>query len=97
MDVSQPMERTFTFTVTRNGVTLAEFRGDNEDLCVDVDIGPGEYAVTETKTSRPPPGSIFIEQPASECIQEDEDTATGEIEEAGDVDECRFVNGLPTD
>jgi hypothetical protein len=88
----------FTFTVEGNNPSPAQFQGDNEDLCVDVDIGPGEYAVTETQTSGPPPGSIFIE-PGSECFQEDapnEETATGEIQEAGEVHECTFVNGLPT-
>jgi hypothetical protein len=90
----------FTFTVEGNNPDPEVFVGDNEDLCVDVDIGPGEYAVTETQTSGPPPGTIFIETP-SNCFQESNpgelpNTATGEIE-AGGTERCTFVNGLPAD
>jgi hypothetical protein len=86
----------FTFTVEGNNPDPEVFVGDNEDLCVDVDIGVGEYTVTETQTSGPPPGTIFIEMTPGGCIQDDNDfqRATGEIQ-SGETQECRFVNTLP--
>ena len=81
----------FTFTVIGNDPSPEEFEGDAN--CVDVTIGPGEYAISEA-------GSIAgfgtrIEE-GSDCVQEDPNdpqTATGEIQ-AGETQECIFFNFL---
>jgi hypothetical protein len=82
----EPVE--FAFTVTGNGPSPDQFiLGDEE--CVDVTIGAGEYAVTETSFSP----CTFI---TGDCVQDPPGAptaqrATGEIQ-AGETQECLFTN-----
>ena len=91
-ETSLPQEpEDFAFTVTRDGLILAQFEGDNEDGCVDVDIGLGEYTITEeTDAGVPEPDSVDVEDA---CTQDPNDPqiATGEIE-AGGAERCIFIN-----
>jgi hypothetical protein len=83
----------FTFTVTGNGPSDDEFAGDNSDGCVDVTIGPGEYAVSEVS---PPLGGRTLDVRIEGDCEEDpnnQQRATGEIQ-AGETQECRFINSL---
>ncbi len=81
----------YTFTVTGNNPSPAQFLGDPN--CVDVDIGPGEYAVTEALPTAPVSGTFI--QEGSDCEQDPNNRlrATGEIQ-AGETQECIFVNFL---
>jgi hypothetical protein len=78
----------FTFTVTGNGPEPAQFLGDPN--CVEVTIGPGEYAVSEVNMAGGALISVSIE---GQCIQDPNNRlrATGEIQ-AGETQECRFTN-----
>jgi hypothetical protein len=82
----------FTFTVTGNNPSPAQFQGDNADGCVDVTIGPGEYTVTEAAAFTNFATRI---QEGSDCVQDPIDLfsrrATGEIQ-AGETQECIFFN-----
>ena len=83
----------FTFTVEGNNPDPEEFQGDNEDLCVDVDIGPGQYAISEVG---PITGGITTRiAESSDCVQDptNPQRATGEIQ-AGETQECRFINAF---
>jgi hypothetical protein len=75
----------FTFTVTGNNPIPEEFAGNAN--CVDVTIGPGEYAVSE---AGPFPSATLIQ---GNCVQDPNNAqrATGEIQ-AGETQECRFRN-----
>jgi hypothetical protein len=75
----------FDFTVT--GGDPAEFQGSAN--CVDVEIGPGEYTVSEIAPGNLAPGVEII----GDCEQSliDPQTAIGEIE-AGETQVCRFIN-----
>jgi hypothetical protein len=75
----------FDFTVT--GGDPAEFQGSAN--CVDVEIGPGEYTVSETAPGNLAPGVEII----GDCEQSliDPQTAIGEIQ-AGETQVCRFIN-----
>ena len=80
----------FTFTVTGNNPSPDEFVGDNSDGCVDVTIGPGEYAVSEADSF----GSDVDITGNSDCIQDlptNPQRATGEIQ-AGETQVCTFSN-----
>ena len=86
----------FTFTVTGNGPIPAQFVGDNSDGCVDVSIGPGEYAVSEVNTSGG--GSLVRVIIEDDCVDEDpadvdSRIATGGID-AGETQECTFINTI---
>jgi hypothetical protein len=65
-----------------------DFQGDAN--CVDVDIGPGEYVVSEE--TLPPEFGTSIEE-GSDCVQDDESEgiASGFIQ-AGETQECRYIN-----
>jgi hypothetical protein len=78
----------FTFTVEGNNPDPEEFVGDDSDGCVDVTIGPGEYAVSEAAGSLAPGVEI-----TGDCEQDplNPQRATGEIE-AGETEECTFIN-----
>jgi hypothetical protein len=80
--------RSFTFTVTGNNPSPQEFVGDDSDGCVDVTIGPGEYAVSEAVDLLAPGVEI-----TGNCEQDplNPQRATGEIQ-AGETQECRFIN-----
>jgi hypothetical protein len=83
----------FVFTVTGNGPSDDEFEGDAD--CVDVTIGPGEYTVSDVI---PPLGGRTLDiriQEGSDCEQDPFGgiRAIGEIE-AGETQECRFINSL---
>jgi hypothetical protein len=83
----------FTFTVTGNNPSDDEFAGDNSDGCVDVTIGPGEYAVSEVS---PPLGGRTLDiRIEGDCVQGPNfaPRATGEIQ-AGETQECRFINSF---
>jgi hypothetical protein len=82
----------FTFTVTGNNPSPEEFAGDNADGCVDVTIGPGEYAISEVG---PIAGFGTRIEEGSDCVQDPNNPqrATGEIQ-AGETQECRFVNSF---
>jgi hypothetical protein len=80
----------FTFTVTGNNPSPAQFLGDPN--CVDVTIGPGEYTVTEAAAftnfaTRIQEGSDCVQDPVSLSSRR----AIGEIQ-AGDTQECIFIN-----
>jgi hypothetical protein len=80
----------FTFTVTGNNPSPAQFEGDAD--CVDVTIGPGEYTVSEVSNFGPNFGTTIT----GDCVDEDpasvvSRTATGVID-AGDTQECIFRN-----
>jgi hypothetical protein len=79
----------FTFTVTGNNPSPDEFVGDNSDGCVDVTIGPGEYAVSEADSF----GSVVDITGNSDCVQDPNNSlrATGEIQ-AGETQVCTFSN-----
>ena len=81
----------FDFTVTRNGLILAQFEGDAD--CVDVDIGPGEYEVSEFNTG--PAGENHLTRIEGDCVRDPliSQRATGEIQ-AGETQECIFINEI---
>jgi hypothetical protein len=80
----------FTFTVTGNNPSPAQFLGDPN--YVDVTIGLGEYTVTGAAAFTN--FATRIEE-GSDCVQDPIDLfsrrATGEIQ-AGETQECRFFN-----
>ena len=78
----------FAFTVTGNNPEPDEFLGDPN--CVDVTIGPGEYAVSEVNNVG---GALISVSVEGQCMQDptNELRATGEIQ-AGETQECRFIN-----
>jgi hypothetical protein len=82
----------FDFTVTRNGLILAQFEGvdDPPRNCVDVTISPGEYTVSEVR-----PHPDFIASIEGDCVQDPNavNRAIGDIQ-AGEAQECRFINDL---
>jgi hypothetical protein len=80
--------RSFTFTVTGNNPSPQVFVGDDNDGCVNVTIGPGEYAVSEAVGLLAPGVEI-----TGDCEQDplNPQRATGEIQ-AGETQECRFIN-----
>ena len=67
----------FTFTVTGNNPSDDEFAGDNGDGCVDVTIGPGEYAVSEVT---PQLGGRTLDIRIEGNCRQDGIRATGEIQ-----------------
>ena len=74
----------FSFTVTGNGPSPAQFLLGDED-CVDVTIGPGEFTVTENNPSS-------VTRIRGECVKDPNNSrATGEIQ-AGQTQECIFIN-----
>jgi hypothetical protein len=77
----------FDFTVTGNGPIPAQFEGDAD--CIDVDIGPGEYTVTEAADF----GFQTGISGESDCVQDPSNRrrATGEIQ-AGETQTCTFIN-----
>ena len=81
----------FDFTVTRNGLILTQFEGDAD--CVDVDIGPGEYEVSEFNTG--PAGENHLTRIEGDCVRDPliSQRATGEIQ-AGETQECIFINEI---
>ena len=86
-----PSPDEFDFTVTGNNPSPEEFTGDEN--CVDVTIGPGEYAVSEVS---PPLGGRTLDVRIEGDCEEDpnnQQRATGEIQ-AGETQECRFINSL---
>jgi hypothetical protein len=81
----------FSFSILAgNDPDPVDFEGDNSDGCVDVDIGPGEYIVSEE--TLPPELGIRIEV-EGDCIQDDESQgiATGIIQ-AGETQTCTYFN-----
>jgi hypothetical protein len=87
-----PFPEDFDFTVTGNGPFPDEFAGVPPPDCVDVDIGPGEYTVSEVWPI-PFSGRTEIE---GDCVQDsviEAQSVTGEIQ-AGETQECRFRNFL---
>ena len=80
----------FEFTVTGNSPVPDRFPGDNEDGCVDVTIGPGEYTVSEAVPTDRSAATV-----AGDCVEESREglSATGEIQ-AGETQECRFINAI---
>jgi hypothetical protein len=80
----------FTFTVTGNDPSPEEFLGDAN--CVDVTIGRGGYAVSETTVPEAEATQIID----SDCVQDPNDPlrATGEIQ-AGETQICSFLNFSP--
>jgi hypothetical protein len=78
----------FDFTVTGNNPSPAQFEGNAN--CVDVTIGPGEYTVSEVLP--PLGGRTFTLLIEGDC-ERDGIRAIGEIE-AGETQECRFINSL---
>ena len=80
----------FTFTVTGNSPFPRQFEGSAN--CVDVTIGPGEYAVSEVG----PPEAEATEIINSDCVQDPNDPrrATGEIQ-GGETQICSLLNFSP--
>jgi hypothetical protein len=80
----------FTFTVTGNDPSPRQFAGSAN--CVDVTIGPSEYAVSETAVPEAEATQIID----SDCVQDPNDPlrATGEIQ-AGETQICTFNNFSP--
>jgi hypothetical protein len=82
----------FDFTVTRNGLILAQFEGvdDPPRNCVDVTISPGEYTVSEVG-----PVPDIIASIEGDCVEDPNavNRAIGDIQ-AGEAQECRFINDL---
>jgi hypothetical protein len=78
----------FTFTVEGNNPDPDEFNPDS-DGCVDVAIGPGEFAVTEVAPGGLAP-AVLIEDG---CVQDplNPQRATGVIEAGAQV-RCIFIN-----
>ena len=84
----------FDFTVTGNNPSPAQFAGDDSDAdCVDVDIGPGEYEVSEFNTG--PAGENHLTRIEGDCVRDPliSQRATGEIQ-AGETQECIFINEI---
>ena len=83
----------FTFTVTGNNPSPAQFEGDAD--CVDVTIGPGEYVVREVAPEGLEPNFGTFIQDGSDCvhdpISDHSRRAIGEIQ-GGENQECRFTN-----
>jgi hypothetical protein len=83
----------FTFTVTGNNPSPEEFEGSVN--CVDVTIGPGEYVVMEVAPEGLEPNFGTFIREGSDCVHnplsDHSRRATGEIQ-AGETQECRFVN-----
>jgi hypothetical protein len=81
----------FIFTVTGNNPSPAQFLGNPN--CVDVTIGPGEYAVSEVNTFAG--GSLQVPLVEGECMQDPTNDlrATGEIQ-TGETQGCRFINTI---
>jgi hypothetical protein len=81
----------FVFTVTGNNPSPAQFLGSAN--CVDVSIGPGEYAVSETRVPETEGTEI-----TGDCVQDPPvpitQRATGEIQ-AGETQVCAFFNFSP--
>jgi hypothetical protein len=75
----------FDFTVT--GGDPAEFQGSAN--CVNVEVGPGEYTVSETAPGNLAPGVEIT----GDCEQDplNPQRAIGEIQ-AGETQECTFIN-----
>ena len=86
-DANDVAPEDFEFTVTGNNPSPAQFAGDPN--CVDVTIGPGEYAVSEVG----PPVAVETDIIDSDCVQDpnDQRRATGEIQ-AGETQVCTFFN-----
>jgi hypothetical protein len=84
-------EGDFQFTVTGNNPEPDEFEGSAN--CVDVTIGPGEYAVSEVNTG--PAGENHLTSVEGDCAQDPNiaQRATGEIR-AGETQECTFINEI---
>jgi hypothetical protein len=80
----------FTFTVDGNNPSDDEFNGDDSDGCVDITIGPGEYAVSEAAPGGLAPGVEIM----GDCEQDpiDPQRATGAIDPGQTQEECRFIN-----
>jgi hypothetical protein len=80
----------FIFTVTGNSPFPRQFAGNAN--CVDVTIGPGEYAVSETAVPEAEATQIID----SDCVQDPNNPlrATGEIQ-AGETQICSFLNFSP--
>jgi hypothetical protein len=83
----------FDFTVTGNDPFPDEFEGSAN--CVDVDIGPGEYTVTEV--SPPLGGRTLTVIIGGDCIPGPGPgpniPAIGEIQ-AGETQTCTFINSI---
>jgi hypothetical protein len=81
----------FTFTVEGNNPSPAQFLGDPN--CVDVTIGPGEYAVSEFNTG--PAGENHLTRIEGDCVRDPNiaQRATGEIQ-AGQTQRCVFINEI---
>jgi Prealbumin-like fold domain len=81
----------FDFTVTGNDPFPDEFEGSAN--CVDVDIGPGEYTVSEVLP--PPRGFTLNPRIEGDCVQGPiaGTSVTGEIQ-SGETQECRFINTI---
>jgi hypothetical protein len=81
----------FTFTVEGNDPSPAQFRGSPN--CVDVTIGPGEYAVSEFNTG--PAGENHLTSIEGDCVRDPNiaQRATGEIQ-AGQTQRCVFINEI---
>jgi hypothetical protein len=81
----------FVFTVTGNNPSPAQFLGSAD--CVDVTIGPGEYAVSEIRLPETEGTRI-----TGDCVQDPPtiitERATGEIQ-AGETQVCEFHNFSP--
>jgi hypothetical protein len=84
-------EEDFDFTITGNNPEPDEFEGSAD--CVDVTIGPGEYAVSEVNTG--PAGENHLTSVEGDCVQDPNiaQRATGEIQ-AGETQECTFINEI---
>jgi hypothetical protein len=84
-------EEDFDFTITGNNPEPNEFEGSAD--CVDVTIGPGEYAVSEVNTG--PAGENHLTRVEGDCVQDPNiaQRATGEIQ-AGETQECTFINEI---
>jgi hypothetical protein len=80
----------FTFTVTGNNPSPAQFTGDNSDGCVDVTIGPGEYTVSEVS---PPLGGRTLTITIEGSCEQVGIRAIGVIQ-SGETQECRFTNSF---
>jgi hypothetical protein len=82
----------FTFIVTGNNPSPAQFPGDDIDGCVDVTIGPGAYTIEEGL----PGPMVFFTGVTGDCIGEGPAIggiarATGQIE-SGQTETCTLRN-----
>jgi hypothetical protein len=82
----------FGFVVIGNSPSPAQFPGDNNDGCVDVTIGPGEFIAREF----PPDlgGNTLTVSIEGDCMQVFPQIRASGVIQAGETLECTFINTI---